>query len=396
MRMCRLCAFERNDDDATRCRQCGAEMAPIVEEAEAEQDSAWFHYLQIPGIGTIELVPGRALRMGRDARNEIVIPKTSADQLATIFWTDDYDEATIRDMGAAEGVKIEGAKITGTRNLKGGEEVVVGPLRMTYLRRAKPIKGAIDASRLTPKAPGARQAVGSSGGGSSSGSDRFHAAAPPGRGRTAVVAANPAGVCLALERTKASGTLRVSSPRGRGFVIVIQGMPRHAAFGGLAGNSALLAILALPQGRCQMVPGVPTKGKGPRLETSFSQVIAARKAKVDAQRKAAPVKAPPRTAPPPVRPNTATRPVPAPPKTATRSVPPPPKTATRSVQAPPRPGPLVPGPGRATPAPRPGQITPGPGHPTPAPRPGVPAPPRPGQINRPSPRPPGAPPPPRP
>jgi hypothetical protein len=390
MRMCRLCAFERNDDDATRCRQCGAEMAPIVEEDETEQDSAWFHYLNIPGIGTIELVPGRALRMGRDARNEIVIPKTSADQLATIFWTDDYDEATVRDMGTAEGVKIEGAKITGTRNLKGGEEIIVGPLRMTYLRRAKPIKGAIDARRLTPKAPGAHQTVGSSGGSSNAAGPghKFQTGAPPTKGRTAVVAANPAGVCLALERTKASGTLRVSSQRGRGFVIVVQGMPRHAAFGGLAGNSALLAILALPQGRCQMVPGVPGKGKGPRLEAAFSQVIAARKAKVEAQRKSAAVKAPPRVAPPgPPRPNTATRSVPAPP----------PRTATRSVQAPPR------VPGHPTPAPRPGHPTPGhptPGHPTPAPRPGqitprpgLPAPPRPGQINRPSPRPPGAPPP---
>ena len=377
MRMCRLCAFERNDDDATRCRQCGAEMAPIEEEGEAEQDSAWFHYLNVPGIGTIELVPGRALRMGRDARNEIVIPKTSADQLATIFWTDDYDEATIRDMGAAEGVKIEGAKITGTRNLKGGEEIIVGPLRMTYLRRAKPIKGAIDASRLTPKAPGAHQTV------SSSGSGRH--AASPAKGRTAVVAANPAGVCLALEKTKASGTLRVTSQRGRGFVIVIQGMPRYAAFGGLAGNSALLAILALPHGRCQVVPGGASKGKGPRLETSFSQVIAARKAKVEAQRKAAAVKAPPRVAPPaPPRPTTGTRSVPVPP----------PRTATRSVQAPPR---QVPGPGHPTPAPRPaqppaprpGQITPRPGQIPPLP--GHPTP-RPGQINpRPSPRPPGPP-----
>ena len=39
MRMCRLCAFERNDDDAERCRQCGADMAP-AEEEEADLGEA--------------------------------------------------------------------------------------------------------------------------------------------------------------------------------------------------------------------------------------------------------------------------------------------------------------------------------------------------------------------
>src|SRR5580704_5304719 len=159
MRMCRLCAFDRNDDDMTRCRQCGAEMAPLEEDREDEQDSAWFHYLTVPGIGTLELVPGRALRVGKDPRNELVIPKASQDQVATIFWTDDYDEATVKEKGAPEGVKVEGVRITGTRTLKGGEEILAGPLRMTYLRRAKPIKGAIDAGKLGAKAPGASHAV---------------------------------------------------------------------------------------------------------------------------------------------------------------------------------------------------------------------------------------------
>src|ERR1700722_12845308 len=113
MRMCRLCAFERNDDDATKCRQCGAEMAPLEDEDSGPaQDSAWFHYLSIPGIGTLELVPGRALRIGKDPRNELVIPKASQDQLATIFWTADYDEATVKDMGAPDGVKVDGVKLT--------------------------------------------------------------------------------------------------------------------------------------------------------------------------------------------------------------------------------------------------------------------------------------------
>ena len=68
-------------------------------------------------------------------------------------------EATVREMGAPEGVKVEGVRITGTRTLKGGEEIVAGPLRMTYLRRAKPVKGAIDAGKLGKKAPGAGHAI---------------------------------------------------------------------------------------------------------------------------------------------------------------------------------------------------------------------------------------------
>src|SRR3954464_2508656 len=113
MRMCHLCAFERNDDTAERCRQCGAAMEALEDpNAEIETDTAWFHYLQIPGIGTVELVPGRAFRLGREARNELVIPKGSQDQMATIFWTDDYDEATIKEMGAPEGVKVDGTRLT--------------------------------------------------------------------------------------------------------------------------------------------------------------------------------------------------------------------------------------------------------------------------------------------
>jgi len=368
--MCRLCAFERNDDDATRCRQCGAEMAPIEDETEVEQDSAWFHYLNVAGIGTLELVPGRALQMGKDPRNELVIPKASQDQIATIFWTDDYDEATVRETGAPEGVKVDGVRITGTRTLKGGEEIVAGPLRMTYLRRAKPIKGAIDASKLGKKAPGAGHAVANQSPGTSA-------------GKRQVVAANPAGVCVALEKTKATGTLRITSQRGRGWVAVLGGVPKQAAFGGLSGPSALLAILALPQGRCTMVAGVP-KGKGPALSGTFSSIIAARQAKVEAQRKARPAVAarPPAARPPAARPGATPRPAAAPPRPGVPT---------------PRPGAPAPRPG--VPTARPGAPTPRPAAPTPRPggppRPGMPTPaPRPGQSTpRPGQRPPGTPPP---
>jgi hypothetical protein len=348
--MCRLCAFDRNDDDMTRCRQCGAEMAPLEEEEQDEgQDSAWFHYLSIPGIGTLELVPGRALRMGKDPRSELVIPKCSQDQLATIFWTDDYDEATVTpggnggagsppggSMGAAEGVKVDGVRITGTRTLKGGEEILAGPLRLTYLRRAKPIKGAIDAGRLGAKKPTPGQQIAAPAPGRAGGASSMQARDPAKKTGRGVVAANPAGVCVALEKTRASGTLRVTSPRGRGFVIVVQGAPRHAAFGGLSGPAALLAILALPQGRCQMVPGSSPRGAGPRIEGTFSSVIAARRAKVDAARSARP----------PVRP-AGSRPGPAPAPARPAAKPP-----ARPAAAPPRPAPGQAPPKRPPPSPR--------------------------------------------
>jgi hypothetical protein len=119
MKLCRLCMFDRNDDTATRCRQCGGDMEDEDEDDDDDADSAWFHYLQIPNVGTVELVPGRAFNFGREQRNELVLPRASADQIAVVFWTDGYDEATIKETGAAEPVKVEGVRIKGTRTLKG-------------------------------------------------------------------------------------------------------------------------------------------------------------------------------------------------------------------------------------------------------------------------------------
>ena len=336
MRTCRLCMFERNDDTATRCRQCGGDMAPLDEDDDAA-DSAWFHYLKLPKIGTVELVPGRAFRMGREARNELVLRGSSQDLVATVFWTDGYDEATIKEHGASEPIKVDGIRITGVRTLKGGEELEVGPLRMQYLKRATPVADAIDAGKLArsgPPAPGKSFATPADGGraargaldphakqlgaekidlgvrrpgqrvalepnqrgslgsgpGSSSGSGRVArptgpvarpagpvsrpGAAPgaPAPARNAVGAA-PAEVARALEKVKASGTLRVKGPQGRGWVQVVAGQPTYAAFAGLTGRAALEAILRLPRGSCQMVRGAPGRGQGERLTVTFSQLL---------------------------------------------------------------------------------------------------------------------------
>jgi hypothetical protein len=313
-------------------------MAPEDEDDDDAADSAWFHYLKLPKLGTVELVPGKAFRMGREARNELVLTGSSQDLVATVFWSDDYDEATLKEHGASEPIKVDGVRITGVRTLKGGEELEVGPLRMQYLKRATPIEDAIDAKRLarrgspapgkafdTPadggraargaldpnakqlggekvdlgvRRPGQRVALepnqrGSLGSGSGTGpaarptgpaarpSERAArptepAARPsgagPARARNAVGAA-PAEVARALEKVQASGTLRIKSPQGRGWVQVVAGKPTYAAFAGLSGRAALEAILRLPRGSCQVVRGAPGRGQGERLTVTFSQLL---------------------------------------------------------------------------------------------------------------------------
>jgi hypothetical protein len=231
--------------------------------------------------------------VGKDPRNELVLPRSSQDLVATIFWTDGYDEVTVREAGAAEPIKIDGVRLKGTRTLKGGEEVEVGALRMGYLRRATPVEGAIDAKKTSPRGAGpdpsrAVASTGGSGGGVAGRSSSFYGgggplepkgrrSAPAAGGARRSVGAAPGEVAVALEKVKASGTLRVKSDKGRGFVIVVAGAPIYAAFGDHTGRQALDAILRLPRGSCQMVRGAAgaAKGKGERLSVSFSAAFAA-------------------------------------------------------------------------------------------------------------------------
>lgn len=280
MRMCPLCLFDRCDDTATSCRQCGAELTPLDEEVSDRISAAWFHYLRLPKIGTVELVPGHAFTMGRDPRSDLVLPKARGAQIATIFWTDGYEEATVKEMGAPEPVKVEGVRIKGTRTLKGGEELEVGPMRMSYLKRATQVDDAINPfrSRNKPEPKRGQVAV----------SQPKRAASPyyepnarkrpaPAKGQGAparVVIATPAQVAKILESKKATGTLRVKSRRGRGWVTLMSGRPQFAAFGDLIGLKALEAILRLDRARCQMVPGLPRRGSGKQIEVQISQVVA--------------------------------------------------------------------------------------------------------------------------
>ena len=139
MKICPACRFDRCDDTATRCRQCGADLT-VEEEDEGNPAlaSAWFHYLTIPQIGTVELIPGKAFIMGRGARNDLRLTKCPDEEAARIFWTDDYDEAeVVPAKGAAWGVKVDGIRVSGKpRTLKGGEELELGPIVFKYLKKA--------------------------------------------------------------------------------------------------------------------------------------------------------------------------------------------------------------------------------------------------------------------
>ncbi len=288
MRICPACAFDRCDDTAVRCRQCGADLTQ-EEERVPSRESAWFHYVQIAKIGVVELVPGKAFCMGKDPRNELVLPRCPDAEAARLFWTDGYDEATVQlNQGARETVKVDGVRLSGVRALRGGEELTVGPLVMSYLKRATPIEGAIDAGRVARQRRGVDpgRAVATAPGAPRRSKVALeprmrelpvkNGATGPREGRAAVVA--PAAVARALAQKEAYGTLRVSSPRGRGWITVMKGAPKHATFGELRGRRALDAILRLERAQCQFVPGLPQRGSGEELELTFAQALGARKA----------------------------------------------------------------------------------------------------------------------
>ena len=269
----------------------------------------------------------------------------------------------------ADPVKVEGVKITGTRTLKGGEELNVGPLRMTYLRKANRIANAIDAQKTSGHRPNPGAQIPDPSADTAPPLARSVRPAPKPRAPDArrSVGAPPAAVCQALEVKKASGTLRVTAPDARGWITVVGGHPRHAAYGGASGTEALFAVLRLARARCNIVPGVSAKGAGPKIELSFAEAIAKLSRPTAPRTPPAPAKGP---APAP-RPGSAAPPnpgVPAwemgkviPPRTGpgTGRVPPPPPGETppsRRAGPPgglPRPG--HPGPPRRPPPPKPGR-----------------------------------------
>ena len=83
MKICPACRFDRCDDTAEWCRQCGADLSTLDEDDRvASMESAFFHYLQIKTIGTLELVPGQAMRIGHERRNELVLDVSEHDTIA--------------------------------------------------------------------------------------------------------------------------------------------------------------------------------------------------------------------------------------------------------------------------------------------------------------------------
>ena len=301
MRQCMACGFDRCDDTAKTCRQCGS----ILPEPEADFSNkalaaAWWHYLEIPSVGTLELVPGKAFIMGRDPRSDLVLKTRKEPEVARIFWTDGNAEATLEPSGgAATGVKIDGMRVPKTRKLKGGEEIEIGPLVLRYFKKSEALEGAISARRVrrrsepnpgraiatgpkprgrarsdAPLDPGQRSlrdlskpiaTGGSAGRGARDPSQRGSVGASGGQ--------RPADIAKALEKTKAFGTLNVTAGAQRGWVTVRGGKPQHASFAGRSGLAALEAILRLPACRVNLVNGTPNRKTGSRLGVSFSQVL---------------------------------------------------------------------------------------------------------------------------
>ena len=99
MRVCEACGFDRCDDLSSHCRQCGAKLPTVKARSETEVAKslapAWFHYLEIPQVGIVELSAGQAFVIGRGERCDLRLTQLGSERLAAIFWTEDYSEATI-------------------------------------------------------------------------------------------------------------------------------------------------------------------------------------------------------------------------------------------------------------------------------------------------------------
>lgn len=284
-KICPACRFDRCDELATTCRQCGAAFPD--EDAKDEQhhslSAAWFHYLQVPDLGTLELTPGRAFLLGCDARADLLLKRCPDKEAARIYWTDGFDEATVQpNKGSKWTVKVDGVYQAKSRTLKGGEEVSVGPIHFKYLKRGTVIEGARKLNRRSKAPPGA--STGARGGGiRSPGSNKGGALEPNVRSikpiasnPTKKTSATPAAVARKLEKDKGYATLRVATPRAKGWIAVMSGAPKHASFGNLKGIRALEAILRLTGCRVEIEEGLPKRGATREAieNLSFSAVLA--------------------------------------------------------------------------------------------------------------------------
>ena len=144
MRICQGCGFDRCHDLTTHCPQCGAKLPSPKEDVVVAKSlaPAWFHYLEIPQVGTVELTPGQAFSIGRGPRCDLRLTQVRSDRLASIFWTEEYAEVTIERHASAkrdEHVEVNDVRLNGTRTLQVTEELTIGPVRMTYLKRARKI-----------------------------------------------------------------------------------------------------------------------------------------------------------------------------------------------------------------------------------------------------------------
>lgn len=283
-KICPACRFDRCDETATSCRQCGAEFPDedLQDEVHHSLTAAWFHYLQVPDLGTLELTPGRAFLLGNDARSDLLLKRCPDKEAARIYWTDGFNEATVEpNKGSKWSVKVDGVFQGKSRTLKGGEEVSVGPLHFKYLKRGTAIEGARKLNRRSKAPPGA--STGMRGGGiRGPGSNKGAALEPNVRSikpisskPTKRTSAPPAAVARKLAKDGAYATLRVETPRAKGWISIMSGAPKHASFGNLKGIKAVEAILRLPACKVEIEEGLPKRGAAHEAieNVTFGQVL---------------------------------------------------------------------------------------------------------------------------
>ena len=204
------------------------------------------HFLTRLGLPPLELEPGIVFTIGRDTANKLPVPFSKVSrQHAEIRWAE--GKPVLFDLGSSNGTFVGGRQIV-EHALVENDEVQVGPFVGIYRLAADPasLRREVPASLV-----------------------RTTGASPPLTG--SIEAEGVAEFLQGLEFNAKSGTLNVIDHGVLGWVTVDAGAPTAAEMEGKLDLEAVLAILALKQGRFVFETELKTEDK--RMATTITAIL---------------------------------------------------------------------------------------------------------------------------
>lgn len=229
MKGCEACGFASNPPVAVRCQVCGEALAQEPRRGRRAPKGPWLrHLLCRVGSAPIELTPDEPFTIGRGTECDLVIPSQRVSRVhAELRWVG--GRPVVRDLGSQNGTLVGGRAVTEHR-LEGGEELVVGPYRMTY--RCVPGEGSVTRVLNVLDESARTQLVLDS--------------ALEGR----LEELSALQLLSSLELHQRSGTLELFDADGDDALVVVrEGRPVHARVGERTGDEALLLVVQRERGR---------------------------------------------------------------------------------------------------------------------------------------------------